>query len=136
MIKEAYCSKEVSILLKEKGFNEKCRGNYHYEFDDNDNPIVMLEEWMAQPYNNDIVDEGFLCSAPTHQMAMAWLREIHGIFIAINNDDLDFNWQCYDLINRGSTLDPKILSESYAGYKTYEEAVEAALKYCLEKIIK
>ena len=136
MIKEAYCSKEVSILLKEKGFNEKCRGGYHYEFDDNDNPIVMLEEWMAQPYNNDIVDEGFLCSAPTHQMAMAWLREIHGIFIAINNDDLDFNWQCYDLINRGSTLDPKILSESYAGYKTYEEAVEAALKYCLEKIIK
>ena len=64
MIKEAYCSFEVAKLLKEKGFNEKCRGGYHYEFDDNDNPIVMLEEWTAKPYNNDFVDEGFLCSAP------------------------------------------------------------------------
>lgn len=68
-------------------------------------------------------------------MAMKWLREVHGIFIAINNDDLDFNWQCYDLINRGSTLDPKILSESYAGYKTYKEAVEASIKYALENLI-
>lgn len=74
-------------------------------------------------------------SAPTQAMAMAWLREVHGIFIVIDNDDLDFNWQCYDLINKDDALDPKVLSDSYAGYKTYEEAVEAALKYTLEKLI-
>ena len=113
MITEDYCSYEISKLLKEKGFNEPCTELNKLCLRDGEKPVLKV----------------------THQKAMKWLREVHGIFIAINNDDLDFNWQCYDLINRGSTLDPKILSESYAGYKTYEEAVEAALKYVLKNLI-
>ena len=109
MIYESRCSYEVCKLLHEKGFDVKCT-DWYWE-----NNINI---WK-----------------PTHQMAMMWLREVHGIFIAINNDDLDFNWQCCDLTNRDSNLDPKILSESYAGYKAYEEAVESALKYVLEKLI-
>lgn len=144
MIEEAYVSFEVAKLLKEKGFDEPCYSYYmttktlHTTFHNR----VHVEE---EPHFNsgDLngmydVDESIIedvCSAPTHQMACAWLREKYGIFIAINNDDLDFNWQCYDLINRDSTLDPKILSESYAGYKTYENAVEAALKYVLKNLI-
>ena len=135
MIKEAYCSKEVSILLKEKGFNEKCRGGYHYEFDDNDNPIVMFEEWMTQPYNNDFVDEGFLCSAPTHQMAMAWLREKYNVVIVIDvcretGREGFYCWQLED--NRTGDWIVNIVGEC----PTYEQACEEALKYCLEKIIK
>ena len=124
MTREDYCSFEVAKLLKEKGFDEKTLSYYE------DNVLCHGDwfEWNRSPLGH--------IAAPTHQMAMKWLREVHGVFIAINNDDLDFNWQCYDLINRGSTLDPKILSESYAGYKTYEEAVEAALKYSLENLIK
>ena len=110
MIKEAYCSDDVCKLLKEKGFKEPCTALNKLVIKDGEKPFIKV----------------------THQKAMAWLREVYGIFIAINNDDLDFNWQCYDLINRGSTLDPKILSESYAGYKTYEEAIEAAIKYSLK----
>ena len=128
MIKEAYCSKEVSILLKEKGFNEKCRGGYHYEFDDNDNPIVMLEEWTAQPYNNDFVDEGFLCSAPTHQLAMNWLREVHSTYIDIDMlSGITYWWSVY-------LLDKK-QGETTISYDTYEDAVEAALEYVLENLI-
>ena len=132
MIQEAYCSKEVSKLLKEKGFDENTSMVYMPYGD-----LCKCNRYdsIRNSNYNDITKNYFECTAPTHQMAIAWLREVHGIFIAINNDDLDFNWQCYDLINRGSTLDPKILSESYAGYKTYEEAVEAALKYCLENLI-
>ena len=131
MIKEAYCSYEVSKLLKEKGFNEKCRGGYHCEFDDNDNPIVMLEKWTAQPYNNDFVDEGFLCSAPTHQMAMAWLREVHGIDVVIEISDpsvKDRKYYCmiWDGNNNSYILDL---------FNSYEECVEAALKYSLENLI-
>lgn len=125
MIKEAYCSFEVSKLLKEKGFDEPCCGRYS----------IRSKEFhldCTKMCNNGGL---FECAAPTHQMAMAWLREKYGIFIAINNDDLDFNWQCYDLINRGSTLDPKILSESYGGFKHYEDAVEAALKFCIKNLI-
>ena len=123
MITEDYVSFEVAKLLKEKGFDERCRNSYNLE-----GKFYVHTQW-----HYPITTMGYV--APTHQMAMKWLREVHGIFIAINNDDLDFNWQCYDLINRDSTLDPKILSESYAGYKAYEEAVEAALKYSLENLI-
>lgn len=131
MITEDYVSREVAKLLKEKGFNEFG----HYEYHD-----TLSKPHFHKKSHNFNGDEYANCgtkwySAPTHQMAMKWLREVHGIFIAINNDDLDFNWQCYDLINRGSTLDPKILSESYAGYKTYEQAVETALKFSLENLI-
>lgn len=144
MITEDYCSFEVAKLLKEKGFDEACYSYYmttktlHTTFH---NRVHVEEEphFNSRDLNGMYdVDESSIediCSAPTHQTAMKWLREVHGIFIAINNDDLDFNWQCYNLINRGSTLDPKILSESYAGYKTYEEAVEAALKYTLKNLI-
>ena len=126
MITEDYCSFEIAKLLKKKGFDTFKFYGWDEELFDKEHPrnfslgFDSKEHWI---------------SCPTQSMAMKWLREVHGIFIAINNDDLDFNWQCYDLINRGSTLDPKILSESYAGYKTYERAVEAALKYCLENLI-
>ena len=130
MIKEAYCSYEVSKLLKEKGFNEKCRGAYHSGLDDNDNPVVMLEEWMSQPYNNDFEDETFLCSAPTLQMAMRWLREVHKIHIVIGwlpNSKLFFTHICD--MNSGY---PKRNKHEYT---SYEEAVEEALKYTLENLI-
>lgn len=126
MITEDYCSYELSKLLKEKGFDEFSYYGWDEQLFDKEHPrnfslgFDSKEHWI---------------SCPTQSMAMKWLREVHGIFIAINNDDLDFNWQCYDLINRGSTLDPKILSESYAGYKTYKEAVEASIKYALENLI-
>ncbi len=137
MIKEAYCSFEVSKLLKEKGFNEKCRGAYHSEFDDNDNPVVMLEEWTAKPYNNEFADEGFLCSAPTHQMAMKWLRRKYNIYISIHPDfpsDKDYKmcWCWSANILHENCINMK----GYQCYiETYEEATEAALKYVLENLI-
>ena len=135
MLKETYCSYEVSKLLREKGFNDKCRGGYHSEFDDNDNPIVMFEEWMAQPYNNDFVDEGFLCSAPTHQMAVRWLREVHKIFICIEFDAPTFVADMYKMDEIDEYGCAKHIPPTIANCKTYEEAVESALKYTLEKLV-
>lgn len=137
MIQEAYCSYEVSKLLKEKGFNEKCRGGYHCEFDDDDNPIVMFEEWMTQPYNNDFVDEGFLCSAPTQQMAMAWLNEVYNIYIeiyVIKNYDkkiCEYTYTIMDLNFPGSDDGIDCCNK----YKTHKQACEVAIKYCLEHLI-
>ena len=126
-ITEDYVSFETAKLLKEKGFEGDVNAYYHIW--DNGHRVCPVQEFSHSEAPHLYIP------APTQSMAMKWLREVHGIFIAINNDDLDFNWQCYDLINRDSTLDPKILSESYAGYKTYEQAVEAALKYSLENLI-
>ena len=136
MIKEMYVSLEVAKLLKEKGFNEKCRGCYHSEFDDNDNSIVMLEEWAAQPYSNDFVDEGFLCSAPTIQMAMKWLRKVHNILLFILPGQE--NGKLVYLVEVWTWNEEEGVYEStYAPMprKEPEQAVEAALKYSLENLI-
>ena len=90
----------------------------------------------------DCPDFGYSCicdsegnKAQTQSIIMKWLREVYGLFISIGNDDLDYNWQIIDINNRTENLDPTYLTSSYAGYKKYEEAIEAAIRYCLENLI-
>ena len=124
MIKEAYCSFEVAKLLKEKGFNEEVISYY-----DTDG-----QGYFISPRECNI-GTGSVYAAPTHQMAMAWLREVYGLFISINLDDLDWSFQMFDIKNRNENMEPTCLSDSYACHKCYEDAVEAALKYTLENLI-
>jgi len=65
---------------------------------------------------------------------MKWLREVHGLFISIGNDDLNYNWQIFDIKNRTKDLDPTCLTESYAGYRKFEQACEAACIYALKNL--
>ncbi len=116
MIKETYCSFEVAKLLKEKGFEGDCIAAYNgngklfidEEIDDNDNI----------PYWSD---------APTHQMAMAWLRKkglhINILYKNLPNSNFLYYW---------SIAEHEDIKSSE---RTYEEAVEAALKYCLHNLI-
>ena len=127
MIYEAYCSYEVSKLLKEKGFDE-----------------CIFEFYVGDSIMYARNGEGFrLSELPdiyyphiTHQMAMAWLREVHNIIIVIEP-------RMYDYINektssyvtslwQGDNYYENITSKDYP---TYEEAVEATLKYVLENLI-
>ncbi len=122
MIQEAYCSYEVSKLLKEKGFDEACHAMY------NRNGYLI-------PINFPRVTKSekreFVLDAPTHQMAMAWIREMHRIAINIEwikNSEDQYQWRCIVLtMNNGN-----IWYETK--YHSYEEAVEAALKYCLQNL--
>ena len=126
MITEDYVSFEIAKLLKEKGFDCLCHSYFR-----KDNPNNLVKETCGANWN----DTPFCTSRPTLQMAMKWLREVHGLFISIGNDDLDYNWQIFDIKNRTKDLDPTCLTESYAGYRKYEEACEAAVRYCLENLI-
>ena len=116
MIKEAYCSFEVSKLLKEKGFNERSSASYDSK--------GQLQEgygyWNKTP---------IWYAAPTHQMAMAWLREVHNIFIVIDHYS---NISCNFSFWQGDNYYENPLKK---GFPSYEETVEAALKYCLENLI-
>ena len=125
MITEDYCSYEVAKLLKEKGFDESCDKYY---------PLKGGEVEELTLYELNYHRSQFI-KASTHQMAMKWLREVHGLFISISNDDLDYNWQIFDIKNRTKDLDPICLTGSYAGHRKYEQAVETALKYALENLI-
>ena len=126
MITEDYISFETSKLLKEKGFDTEC--DYLYV-----NGKLVKAQGFACNWNNGetlFTDYKNECSAPTLQMAMKWLREVHKIYISIShrlshNADNDI---CFSFwINEGETTDGEWLS--------YEEAAEAAIKYCLENLI-
>lgn len=111
MITEDYVSFETAKLLKEKGFDEECQkyyGDYKYP-------------------------------CPTLQMAMKWLREEKHYYIQVMLD----GWACgdhsgyYVVIQKTDSDFEIMLSDAVdeVFYQTYEEACEAAIKYCLENLI-
>ena len=130
MIKEAYCSYEVSKLLKEKGFDEYCR--YFYDCDHPNTGYLSNKGYGEYINNSKVYDGRNLAACPTHQMAMKWLRESHFLFIDI--DPLTGNTWTWSIWFMN---DPKQkVGESLQTISTYKEACEAAIKYCLKKIIK
>ena len=123
-IKEDYCSFEVSKLLKEKGFNWECI-SYYVDNEPNDIKYSFLGETNS-------TWESRCCSAPTHQMAMAWLREEHKIYIVIS----PVSGKGYGAIlcDVGDFDDFNYIGETdYFFYP--EEVVEAGIKYALENLI-
>ena len=128
MITEDYCSYEVSKLLKEKGFNVPCLAHWHIGNDGH-------EKFSDYPFNwNEKVknDLGWL-SCPTHQTAMKWLRKVYDIFIKLEFDvDEDIQWHSSLALIKGNKY---IHTNELQWYDTYEQAVEVAIKYCLENLI-
>lgn len=133
MINEDYCSYEVAKLLKEKGFDEPVQ--YFYKFD-------SKELYRGTIFTNTQIGYKFY-NAPTHQMAMKWLRE-KGLHINVSisydySEDADGNivdkwtfWLFEIFSSFGGNL---IYTEEVNEYDSYEEAVEAALKYSLINIV-
>ena len=117
MITEEYCSKEVTDLLKEKGF--KCGATYSKGFvKDGDGFVGGLVR------HEDKI---------THQMAMKWLREVHKLFVDISfqkDEDDSVTW-----FYMTWALDDRKRDAEEVDFASYEEAVEAAIKYCLTKVI-
>ena len=136
MITEDYCSFEVAKLLKEKGFDELCIFKYNSE------GVRMkagaaIDEWQ----NSELDDDE--CSCVSLQMAMKWLRE-KGFHINASvsydySEDADGNivdkWTFWLFEIFSSFGGDIIYTEEVNEYDSYEEAVEAALKYCLENLI-
>ena len=123
MIQEAYCSFEVAKLLKEKGFNEPTWTCYICYVK---NEISHYDYTFS---NSELRDEDI--SAPTHQMAMAWLRETYEIDIIIEISDPSVKGRKYYCVIWDKNNNSYILDL----FGSYEEAIEAALKYILENLI-
>ena len=120
---EDYVSFEIAKLLKEKGFNEGCSFIVNAT-----SKGMMPVSWPTT--NSDIEDEkANLIALPTLQMAMKWLREVHHIFLSIQQHlDMSYVWYAYvDGVAKGCDR------ESHNN--TYEQACESAIKYCLENLI-
>lgn len=140
MIKERHCSFKVSKLLQEKGFDEPCRSVY-VDCGDYVDSYNTLEELT------DLQIGVWEALRPTHQMAMDWLREKHGIFVQLNRDNQYHEGHKvtpmtkHD-IERGHrpeyyarVLDAKSESNTTEHFDDFYDCVEAALEYCLTKLI-
>ena len=127
MIKEDYVSFNVAQLLKEKGFDEYCLKNYW----SSDKELHNWKWELSYNRNSDGNCNTKDCAAPTLQMAMKWLREVHRIDIIIEISDPSVKDRKYYCIIWDGNNNSYILDL----FNTYEEAVEAALKYSLENLI-
>ena len=148
MIIEDFVSFETAKLLKEKGFNEitsKWYLNYKGEY--------RLVSRGSAAHDNDSID------VPTLQMTMKWLREVYNILLVA-----DYEWECdttpyfFKIYRLGENRKPERIAvkgvsydknnnptehivgyrdweRGYGNYSTYEQACEAAIKYCLENLI-
>lgn len=111
MITEDYVSFETAKLLKEKGFDsDECE--VHYD-----------------PYDHQEYEI-------TLQMAMKWLRNKHDIECSVGwfTDFLDMPpYWSFNILNQSTAN--AMYEEFDVKCETYEEAAEAAIKYCLENLI-
>lgn len=137
MITEEYCDFETSKLLKEKGFDVEC--DYLYA-----NGEILRAQGFKCNWNKGesiFTDYKNECSAPTLQMAMKWLRDVHNLHIEarITNHSMSslievvkYYWVVFN------TTNAKWVNESsvYTLYfDKYEDACASAIKNCLENLI-
>lgn len=127
-ITEDYVSFEVAKLLKEKGFDTPVWTRYE---DGNEVIFGDKNNWNNSPMGQ--------ISAPTHQMAMKWLREVHNIMVSPYALSLGYYFEIFDLTNRNITGCKPLYQVGIPNKKevlsTYEKACDAAIKYCLENLI-
>ena len=121
-ITEDYVSFETAKLLKEKGFEGFTMFSY------STNGATMCGHWE---------NETDWLPKCTLQMAMKWLREIHNIVVEpFIREDTKYVWYIHRI---EIIFNKKYLVFCWGSknnkYERYEEACEAAIKYCLENLI-
>ena len=128
MITEDYVSFETAKLLKEKGFNDVPVYTYYLSY----GGFYMSSMAVT---NKKLYAQGHI-AAPTLQMTMKWLREKYNleIYPYHNNSTIYNSKWWFEIIEY-----PNSVAEYESGkneeFDTYEEACEAAIKYCLENLI-
>jgi len=128
-ITEDYCSYEVAKLLKGKGFDWECISYYV-----DDEPDDIKYSFCGE--TNSILKSRY-CSAPTIQMAMKWLREVHNMYYEIQLL-LGEKVEKYGVLQLG--IYQLNSSEAYVWKDwiyadTYVELYENYIKYCLKHLI-
>jgi len=135
MITEDYVSFEIAKLLKEKGFDCHCEvwySEYTSQFGGEKYTSIEFDD-----HNRFEENYKFICSAPTLQMATKWLRKVHNLHIMVDcigaenyMPTIQFTYNSKDIVIKSKTS--KIGGN---GFDSHEQAVDAAIKYCLENLI-
>ena len=124
MITEDYVSFEIAKLLKEKGFDEPCGSAYTPEGQ------YRLSCYLGPVHrkirNSEASEYSYGPTAPTLQMVMKWLREVHKIDMWVEG----YNRRYKGYIHSEQRGDEALFYED-----SYEKACEVTIKYCLENLI-
>ena len=132
MITEDYVSFESAKLLKEKGFNEKCKRMFRVS--KNSSPkFYDSSEWITNEDLCDLYQNCEFATIPTLQMAMKWLREIHGFDIDISIEYTNKKVYYYFILK--TVIRDIDCLHSETNFESYEQACEDAIKYCLENLV-
>lgn len=130
MIKESYVSLETAKLLKEHGFRAKCTACYRQDLNNQFELISGRIDFCAPRFSK--------CkslpplNAPTHQMAIEWIRQTKAYHIEIR---VAYHFRVFD----GYTFEIFNLAEeeyvtTLGVFSLAHEAADAAIKFVLEKL--
>ena len=133
MIHEEICTYEVCKLAKKKGFPQDPDKNDHclmYCWDGllNIHPLAMWIVWEMEEYDHDN-----LYAAPTQSLMQRWLREEKAIAIVLQPYSYNIQRSIYTWIYE--IWADNNLEKTSKSFKTYELALEDALKYTLENLV-
>lgn len=157
MITEDYVSYETAKLLKEKGFDEYCTHVYNIETGRN----LEADFYTSRYVYNSWLDknEPRLMVAPTLQMAIKWLNEVHHILVVSDYEyectDTSWYYKIYKFVDEHGkckswpvnavrdidgletevTVAFRDYMRSYKDYATRKEADEEGIRYVLENLI-
>lgn len=117
MITEQLVSVPTAKLLKQAGFNEPCKTAY-----------IDATGWDGK---GDVQDGQPRWDIHTQSLAARWLREKHGIHIAVTPSNKAWYWELR------KTNGSFVTGSAYhnATFPTHEEALEAGLREALQHII-
>ena len=150
MIQDEIVTYEVAKLAKEKGFpqdvdrwmgelHSAMNSNYYNHKGELNGDCIEIIKRKIQ--KEEVPKEFELVAAPTQSLLQRWLREEKGIHISIDRD-LDFNdkdyiyeWQASHKKELGDGCYRIITASDMEFYPTYEETLNAALKYALENLV-
>lgn len=134
-MKEDFVDFETAILLEKKGFPQHTT-THTYFVGDNKQRGCAVGDFIGHPSEET---DTHLIDAPTPQMVMKWLREEKHIFIQIMLDSFACGGSSgyYVVLQKTDSDYEHMLSDfvETVFYKTYEEAAEDAIKYCLTNLI-
>lgn len=143
MITEDYVSFETAKLLKKRRFDENCRAMYSPQGDFRIIGKREMHDYLRNSNINEYFGDDRFVTAPTLQKAMKWLREIYNLHIITlpyapidrppyhpGEADVVYIGQIFKGIIPIDEVGRSIIKLSP------EEAYEAAIKYCLENLVK
>ena len=141
MITEDYVSFETAKLLKEKGFDWEESPFYSEqdrdEWRQNNNYTIPNTSYNPDlPFDSETIT--LIAPHVSLQMAMKWLREVHNQHIVVEAYNYMARLRTDYYVEIQNLNEPTAKNFCVNGCmrkRTYEEACEAAIKYCLENLI-